>query len=234
MDPENANAPRSTGRNATSQGAALEHPQHSSAPGWKGLPADVLAEAGIRSGKRTTIPYRWPDGAVHNVRLFERDRTWWRTRGLDMIPFGLDLLPDRATADSCAVVVAEGESDTLAIRAALADPRHGVRHFVIGLPGAQTWRPDWAKYLEPFSLVYVIGDGDQAGRRMAWHVHADVRWARPVTLPDGDDARSLIQRIGPSALEPYLAGADWQARAWQALLKAESPEDWRDLREGRQ
>ena len=36
----------------------------------------------------------------------------------------------------------------------------------LGLPGARTWRDEWAEFLSPYELIYVVGDADQAGRAM--------------------------------------------------------------------
>lgn len=78
------------------------------------------------------------------------------------------------------------------------------------------WRDSWRSVLQPYPLVYLLGDGDEPGRRMNRRVREAVPWARPVWLPDGDDVRSLLQ-ANPNALDPLLAEADEAAELWAAL-----------------
>jgi hypothetical protein len=56
-------------------------------------------------------------------------------------------------------VIAEGESDALAIRSARASSVFDGaerRTFVLGLPGASTWHADWLVWVESFPVVYVM------------------------------------------------------------------------------
>lgn len=174
------------------------------AVGWKGLPTFVLAEAEITRSPDDLIhiPYRTLAGEVHNVRVFAPSgRCWWQQSGLPLLPFGLETLTD-APHDR-GLLIAEGESDALALR----------RHFqigydVLGVPGARTWRTEWACYCKPYAIGYVFGDGDDAGRAFSAAVECDVPQIRVVPIPDGEDVRSLIQREGPGATDWLLGEAD--------------------------
>ena len=198
---------------------------------WKGISFLVLDEAGvtIADDSLVRIPYRLPDGRTFRERFIAANgRTWWGP-GSQLIPLGLETLPSQEKASRSALFVAEGESDTLAIREAFAEPSAGnpiTAYYALGLPGAGTWRPDWALIVEDFNVIYLLGDGDAAGRRMIEAVHRDLPWARPVWLPDGEDARSILQTQGPRALDPYLDRADEVARLCVALFAAESYEDF--------
>jgi hypothetical protein len=54
----------------------------------------------------------------------------------------------------------------------------------------------------------VLGDGDDAGRRFNQRVARDLPDANLVWLPEGEDARGIVQR-DPAELGGLLAEADW-------------------------
>ena len=180
------------------------------------------ARCGVTRDRRgfVRVPYRYPDATTAKTKVFESNgRTWWSPIGVDSIPLGLELLAHGEERGTRTLIVAEGESDTLAIRDALAVDHDGQPIDVIGLPGASTWRDDWMHYIIGYGRAYVVGDGDQAGRRMMESVMRSVGWARLVLLPGGMDARSLLQRDGHAALDPYLDEAD-ETALLGALMKA--------------
>ena len=133
---------------------------------------------------------------MYRERFFAPNgRTWWGP-GEGLVPFGLETIP--SDPDSWALMFAEGESDALALREAFAGTTEAHelgRVCVLGLPGASSWRPEWSSIAATFDRVYVIGDGDEAGRKMIAKVNADVRWARPVRLP-GRRGRPLDSPAG--------------------------------------
>jgi hypothetical protein len=215
------------------------------ASGWKGLDARTLAEARVTVDESglVYVPYRRVDGSQWNRRVFASSgRTWWERAGIGdgMVPLGLELLPSTQALRGCALIVAEGESDCLALRSAFrgAVLRSRFEHeadrpyHALGLPGAGMWRSAWARYLRPCAVVYVIGDGDQAGRSMIASVRRDVPWIRSVWLPEGEDARSLLQRDGTQAVADLLACADADARLWAALKIARTIEECEALLRG--
>lgn len=206
--------------------------------GWKGIDAAVLDQAGfVFDGELVRIPYRRSDGAINNWRIFRTDgRCWWLSTGLGLIPFGLETLPPAEQATEVALLIAEGESDALALRQAFAGrpgPGRVAGYAVLGLPGAGSWRSDWRPFVDPHALIYVVGDGDAAGRRMIERIWNEIPWARPVWLPGGEDARSLLQREGPLALDPYLDEADESARFVIAIKTARNYEEYLELLSGK-
>ncbi len=199
---------------------------------WKGISYLVLEPAGVvvqPSGVR--IPYREPAGSGRYWRVKRADgREWFEpkpSRRGGLIPLGVETLSLEAERDELSgacLFVTEGESDALALREAFAEwslfPR-GV--FVIALPGAGSWRREWRTYLERFETIFVIPDGDPAGDRMARAVRRDLRWTRLVMLPEGDDARSIVQAGGGGALVPHLEDADRRFRV-EAALRLSDPD----------
>jgi hypothetical protein len=118
-------------------------------------------------------------------------------------------------------MLAEGESDALALRAAYAARRlAGRRVVVLGVPGATMWRTAWVRWVERFGRVFVLGDGDDAGRALIADVAASLPWARRVYLPDGEDARSHLQSGGPAALDNHLRNAEQAAILAYAIRHA--------------
>jgi hypothetical protein len=163
---------------------------------WKGIGSIALLDAGVTRDSRGVvhIPYRLEDGATWRERCFAANgRQWWGPpRDAAIIPFGLETIPPGEAARGHVLLVAEGESDTLSLRETYAE-MFGYPVCVVGIPGAGMWRSEWAKRTRWFGMVYLLSDGDEAGRRMTNRILRDMPWARPVVLPAGEDARSLIQ-----------------------------------------
>ena len=185
---------------------------HSTPRGWKGIPRYVLDAAGVETTDDglTFVPYRLPDGTLHNRRVFsDRGKTWWETAGTGLIPYRLEALPSESIAARCAIVLCEGESDTLAFEAAYRDRKRSTEpaYIPVGLPGALTWTKKWATYFDRFDVLYVCGDGDEPGRTMNARVAKALPWVRRVCLPDGLDVRRVLQ-IDRDGLAPYLVEAD--------------------------
>lgn len=194
-----------------------------SARGWKGIAPDVLAEAGVDlDGSLVTVPYRDRDGTELYSKCFRSDgRSFYRPAGISLVPYGLETLPAEGSRFPrfCALLLCEGESDALAVRDVLRyrDDARAVQVFALALPGALSWRNSWRSFLEPFPLVYLLGDGDEPGRRMNRRVRSAIPWARPVWLPDGSDVRALLQ-ADRHGLDPFLDAADVDARLSAALV----------------
>lgn len=196
---------------------------------WKGLPSFVIAEANVtRIGGLVRVPYYGLDGREVNAKLFSEatGRSWWERRGVGVLPFGMERLPDPVLAEWFTLVLTEGEGDGLAVRGSIG--LRGDRSVrVLGLPGAATWRSEFGLLVRRFPVVYVVGDGDAPGRRMMDAVLADVPWARPVRMPAGEDARSIIQ--GPDGDEVFrrlLDDADRGAELAFAFGVAATPREF--------
>lgn len=76
----------------------------------------------------------------------------------------------------------------------------------VGIPGAESWRPEWATRFRRFERAYVIGDCDDAGRRFARKVAADIAATgvevRIIDLdPSRDDKHDVGDEIAALAVE---------------------------------
>jgi len=71
----------------------------------------------------------------------------------------------------------------------------------VGLPGASSWKPHYARILEDYSKVLVFADGDEAGRKLG-NLLAEEVGALVVTLPNGLDCNDafLHNDYGPQWL----------------------------------
>jgi hypothetical protein len=188
------------------------------------LPSWVLVDAGVRfEGGLVVIPYRTCAGELYAERVVAEDgRRWWRPGdGRPVIPFGLDRLERLAFRQYRVLAICEGESDALALSAAFSGD--GVD--VLGVPGAGTWKPEWAVHAVGYSAVYAAGDGDDAGLMLNAAVYRDVPGALPLRLPDGADVRALLQTSGPDAVLELIRQADWQQRVGLAFTAATSYDD---------
>ena len=195
--------------------------------GWKALPTHILAEAGVTCDPDglVRIPYRLHDGSLYAERVAASSgRRWWRPGdGRPLIPFGIDRLETAAFRKYRDLAIVEGESDTLALRAALG--HEGVD--VLGVPGARTWKSAWATYTGGYHDVYVLGDGDEPGRDLNATARRDVPNAIVVDLPAGRDVRDVVQADhGLDELLTLLRQAKCGAELSRAFLNADSIADF--------
>jgi hypothetical protein len=205
--------------------------------GWKGIAGDVLAEAGVElDGSLVTVPYRDRAGRELYAKCFTlAGRSFYRPAGVELQPFGLETLPRDGSRHPrfAALLLCEGESDALAVRDVLRyrQDERAVEYLALAIPGASSWRDSWRSHVQPFPLVYVLGDGDAPGRALNRRVKQSVPWARPVWLPDGSDVRALLQ-ADPDALDPFLDAADTDARLSAALALSPDLDTFRRLLAG--
>jgi len=183
----------------------------------KGLDAAFLQSLGLsdqrhRGGPSVRIPYLDAAGTEVAVRYrtqLERgqgvDRRFcWRT-GATVAPYGLWRLDGARAAGS--VVLVEGESDCQTLW------QHGVP--ALGIPGASTWRPEWASHLAGIPSVYVVVEPDAGGATLRERLMATpglVNRLRLVELGAAKDASGL-----------YLSNRAAFREAWAAALASSRP-----------
>lgn len=127
---------------------------------------------------RIRHPYLVPDGRGSSRVAWWQDRAlgpdpirWLSPRGASSIPYNLPALEDRTIR---AVVVCEGPGDTItATRAIRNDP--GI--VAIGIPGASSWRDDYAQLIRGLDVV-IASDNDEAGEQLEHSITRAIPSAR--------------------------------------------------------
>lgn len=99
---------------------------------------------------------------------------------------------------SSAIYVCEGEIDALTL-SACGFP-------AIGVPGVNSWKPYFTRCFSDYTQVLSVADGDDAGRKMARFLAAELK-ARPLCPPRGEDINSIYSKGGADAVRTWLSGA---------------------------
>ena len=152
----------------------------------KGFSVETLRRWGVETARYNgrqvvRIPYYDENGEELRARLRSRTGLWWEGRDLPIYLYGLDRLVEVEPRST--VFVVEGESDCHAL--------WSEGHRAVGVPGANAWKSEWARFLKGFEL-YVWQEPDDAGATMAANVTADLPEAtivRPAHVKDPADLR---------------------------------------------
>lgn len=190
----------------------------------KRLPVDFLkstfAVTERKRGDRVSLrmPYLDHDGKEVCVRYriaMDGDKFRW-AKGSKLSLYGLWLLDPTATD----VVLVEGESDAQTLH------YHGIP--VLGVPGAQNWKPAWAEHVKD-KTVFAWQEPDDAGAAFVAKIGKDIPDLRVIVAPEGykdisaahiagEDVPALVARLKAGA-RPY---AELQAATLdQAAKEAE-------------
>ena len=103
------------------------------------------------------------------------------------------------------IVVCEGELDTVIVSGVLGIP-------AVGIPGVQAWKPHFAKLLNGYDSVYIVGDNDvkedgsNPGAEFAKRVASEVLNSVIVTLPPNMDINDYYLAYGAEATKTMLVG----------------------------
>lgn len=152
---------------------------------YVGLPAEFLRSLGVTAGKRgidqlkcVDIPYLGTKGELvgvqKRIRLTGDDRFRWR-KGDHAVPYGIQRLPEARKQNR--LLVLEGPSDCWAAWYA-GFP-------AVGVPGASTWRSEWAPYLSNIANIFVWNEPDSGGDTLIPKFVADFPNARIIKPPSG-------------------------------------------------
>lgn len=161
------------------------------------------------------VPYFTQDGSSYREKLMspEGKAVRWLGESSAQVPYGLETLGHPRPV----AFLTEGESCAWALRAAYPQTP------ILGLPGASSWRPEWAGLLEETPVIYLSFDADPAGHKLTDAVWPSLPWARRVKLPAGTDTRDVLQGRGLAAYNRLLRDADYIAGCTRYLLEAGRP-----------
>jgi 5S rRNA maturation endonuclease (ribonuclease M5) len=136
---------------------------------------------------RLAIPYITPSGVV-DIRF--------RALGNDD-PKYMGLVGAKTTmfnTQACFVAdkyicVTEGEFDCIMMSSKTVHP-------TVGIPGANNWKPHYAKILDDFDIVIVLADGDAAGLEFGKKISRELGNVNIVSMPEGEDVNSMMIKQG--------------------------------------
>lgn len=87
------------------------------------------------------------------------------------------------------VVICEGELDALTMDGLCGLP-------AVGCPGVNNWKDYWGRLFADYHSVFVLCDGDDAGRTFGAKIAKQLDNAVVIHLPDGHDVNSLYLAHG--------------------------------------
>ncbi len=145
----------------------------------KRLPESFLCELGLADSdyfgrNAVVIPYRDRDGKVAGRKTRTGDKWYWE-KGRPPMPYGLDRLA--ALPEDRSLLLVEGESDCWTAW------HHGIDG-VLGIPGSNAWRPEWAKLLVGRD-IFIWQEPDNGGRAFVEKIHKDIPNLKVVRAPQG-------------------------------------------------
>lgn len=125
------------------------------------------------------------------------------------------------------VIVCEGQLDAMTVWDALGVPGEARKSALVmqaeacGLPGASSWRREYAPLLAGKRVV-VLADGDDAGRAMLARIARDLDCFISYVMPEGMDVNDYARAFGRLALRELT-----HVLAGQALPASLRPEEVR-------
>ena len=144
---------------------------------------------------RLAIPYITPSGVV-DIRfraIHNEDPKYMGLVGAKTTMFNTKAC---FVADKY-ICVTEGEFDCIMM---------GVKtqHPTIGIPGANNWKPHYAKILDDFEIVIVLADGDAAGLEFGKKISRELGNVNIISMPEGEDVNSMMVKRGSDWIDERI------------------------------
>ena len=95
------------------------------------------------------------------------------------------------------IAITEGEFDTIIAQGVCGIPS-------VGVPGANNWKDHFRLLFSDYDRVFVLCDGDQAGREFGKKLGRELDNSVVVHLPDGHDVNSLYLAEGRAAVRALV------------------------------
>jgi DNA primase len=140
---------------------------------------------------RLAIPYITTGGVVQmrfRALNAEQSPKYMGKTGSKTLMFSVTSLMQ----DSDMLVICEGEIDAMTMN------QCGIP--AVGVPGANNWKPHWATTIGEYEHLYVLCDGDTAGRDFGKRVAGEMDGVTVINLPEGTDVNDLYVYEGADAL----------------------------------
>ena len=141
---------------------------------------------------RLAIPYITPSGVV-DIRFRAMSNEEPKYMGLVGAKTTMFNTQACFVADKY-ICVTEGEFDCIMMSVKTMHP-------TIGIPGANNWKPHYAKILDDFDVVIVLADGDPAGLEFGKKISRELGNVNIISMPDGEDVNSMMIKMGSEWLD---------------------------------
>ena len=144
---------------------------------------------------RLAIPYITPSGVV-DIRfrgINNEDPKYMGLVGAKTTMFNTQAC---FVADKY-ICVTEGEFDCIMMSVKTLHP-------TIGIPGANNWKPHYAKILDDFDTVIVLADGDAAGLEFGKKISRELGNVNIVSMPEGEDVNSIMIKKGSDWIDERI------------------------------
>lgn len=141
---------------------------------------------------RLAIPYITPSGVV-DIRFRAMGNEEPKYMGLVGAKTTMFNTQACFVADKY-ICVTEGEFDCIMMSVKTMHP-------TIGIPGANNWKPHYAKILDDFDVVIVLADGDPAGLEFGKKISRELGNVNIISMPDGEDVNSMMIKMGSEWLD---------------------------------
>ena len=180
---------------------------------WRNWPTDVVSEFTLSVVKepngdlRIRHPFLTPDLDGNWNASYWQDRStdnsgikWKSTKNGTSTLYNLQSLEHE---NLHTVVICEGPADTISASVALRD-YDGIA--IIGVPGAQAWRPEYAQLLQGLKIV-VVADNDAAGQTLESAICRSVNHAVVIARPADGDITDTGNTRGVESVREFLIAA---------------------------
>lgn len=144
---------------------------------------------------RLAIPYITPSGVV-DIRfraMHNEDPKYMGLVGAKTTMFNTKAC---FVADKY-ICVTEGEFDCIMMSVK-------TQHPTIGIPGANNWKPHYAKILDDFEVVIVLADGDAAGLEFGKKISRELGNVNIISMPEGEDVNSMMIKRGSNWIDERI------------------------------
>jgi DNA primase len=144
---------------------------------------------------RLAIPYITPSGVV-DIRfrgINNEDPKYMGLVGAKTTMFNTQAC---FVADKY-ICITEGEFDCIMMSVKTIHP-------TVGIPGANNWKPHYAKILDDFDTVIVLADGDAAGLEFGKKISRELGNVNIVSMPEGEDVNSMMIKMGSDWIDERI------------------------------
>jgi DNA primase len=145
---------------------------------------------------RLAIPYITPTGVVDlRFRAINPDDSpkYLSRSGSEQHIYNVPAFQE----DSDIIAICEGELDTIVMHSIVGIP-------AVGMPGANAWKGWYARAFNDYRKVFILTDGDQAGKDMGKKIMQAIDVAIVISMPDNMDVNEVYLSEGVEGIRKRM------------------------------